>query len=195
MLRRAVRRVLPARVRPAARAFQRQAGVPAPDAKLEGGLPVLDIRGRLTVGRRLLCRTRLGQPPALYVAPGAELHIGDDVFLNFGCSVQANLSITIGDRSMIGDRATVMDTAYHEVAPGEGIETAPVVIGAAVWIAHGATVLPGVTIGDGSVVAAGAVVTKDVPAGVVVAGVPARVIREIGPFPAGYRRHGPFPPS
>jgi acetyltransferase-like isoleucine patch superfamily enzyme len=190
MLKRVVRRVVPTGLRDReGRAFARQAGVPAVDARLRGGLPILDVQGRLTVGKRLLTWTRLNSPPALYVAPGAELHIGDDVFLNFGCTVQANLSITIGDRSMIGDRATIMDTAYHEVAPGEGIVTAPVVIGNAVWIAHGATVLPGVTIGDGSVVAAGAVVTKDVRAGVVVAGVPARVVREIGPVPPDYRRH------
>jgi acetyltransferase-like isoleucine patch superfamily enzyme len=191
MLRKLVRRVVP-KPNPT-RAFERRAGVPAVDAQLKGGLPIVEVHGRLTLGKRLLAWTRLDSPPSLYVAPGAELHIGDDVFLNFGCSIQANLSITIGDRTMIGDRATLMDTAYHEVAPGEGVVKAPIVIGNAVWIAHGATVLPGVTIGEGSVVAAGAVVTKDVPAGVVVAGVPARVVREIGAVPPGYRRHGPFP--
>lgn len=194
MLRQAVRRVVLESTRDRARrAFARQAGVQVVDARLRGGLPHLDIQGRLVVGKRLLTWTRLDSPPSLYVAPGAELTIGDDVFLNFGCSIQADLSITIGDRTMIGDRATIMDTTYHEVAPGQGVVRAPVVIGDAVWVAHGATVLPGVTIGEGSVVAAGAVVTRDVPPGVVVAGVPARVVRSIGPIPAGYRRHGPFP--
>lgn len=175
------------------RRFARRAGIPIVAAKVKGGMPYVDNHGTLTIGARLLTWTRLDSPPALYVGPGAELHIGDDVFLNFGCSIQASASITIGDRSMIGDRATLMDTAYHEVAPGEGIVRAPIVLGKAVWIAHGATVLPGVTIGEGSVVAAGAVVSKDVPPGVVVAGVPARVVREIGAVPADYRRHGPFP--
>src|SRR3954447_13207173 len=74
MVPRGVRRVL------SARAFARRAGVPAVGAKLQGGLPYVDNHGTLTIGERLLTWTRLGSPPALYVAPGAELHIGNDVF-------------------------------------------------------------------------------------------------------------------
>ena len=111
---------------------------------------------------------------------GKNLTIGKNVFINSGCKFQDQGGITIGDGSLIGHNV-VMATVNH----GLSRETrhynyfSPITIGENVWIGANATILPGVTIGDYAVVAAGAVVTKDVEAGVVVGGVPARFIRNI----------------
>jgi acetyltransferase-like isoleucine patch superfamily enzyme len=89
--------------------------------------------------------------------------------------------LTIGDDVMIGPKVTLV-TSGHPVAPAErfkGVVMKPIVIGNNVWIGAAATVLPGVTIGDGAVVAAGAVVSRDVPPNTMAAGVPARVVKRL----------------
>lgn len=106
---------------------------------------------------------------------GAELKLGDS-FINSDCKVRCHKSITIGDGCAISHDFTVMDSNAHKLDGSRG--TAPVTIGDHVWIGTRVTVLPGVNIGDGAVVAAGALVTKDVPAGALVGGVPAKVIHE-----------------
>lgn len=106
---------------------------------------------------------------------GAVLTLGDS-FINSDCKVRCHDSITIGDGCAISHDFTVMDSNAHILNGSRG--TAPVVIGDHVWIGTRVTVLPGVNIGDGAVVAAGALVTKDVPAGALVGGVPAKVIHE-----------------
>ena len=118
--------------------------------------------------------------PPFYTDFGKNITIGKNVFFNTGCSFQDRGGITIGDGTMIGMNVTIA-TLNH----GLPLETrnitypSPVIIGENVWIGSNATILPGVTIGDNSVVAAGAVVTKDVPENTVVAGVPAKVIKKI----------------
>ncbi|WP_280136520.1 acyltransferase [Dyella japonica] len=111
---------------------------------------------------------------------GAELRIGNRVFMNYGASVYATHRITIGDHVLIADDVRIMDTDSHDVVdhakPGK---TAPITIGNHVWIGLRSLILKGVTIGDGAVVAAGSVVTRDVPPHTLVAGNPARVIRAI----------------
>lgn len=106
---------------------------------------------------------------------GAALTLGSS-FINSGCKVRCHESITIGDGCAISHDFTVMDSNAHRLDGSRG--TAPVVIGDHVWIGTRVTVLPGVTVGDGAVVAAGALVARDVPAGALVGGVPAKVIRE-----------------
>lgn len=106
---------------------------------------------------------------------GATLTLGNS-FINSGCKVRCHESITIGDDCAVSHDFTVMDSNAHKLNGSRG--TSPVVIGNHVWIGTRVTVLPGVTIGDGAVVAAGALVTRDVPAGALVGGVPAKVIRE-----------------
>ncbi len=111
---------------------------------------------------------------------GRNITVGKNVFINSGCRFQDQGGITIGDGSQIGHNV-VLATLNHEEDPAHRCKThsAPIVIGKNVWIGANVTVVPGVTIGDGAIIAAGAVVTKDVPANVVVGGVPAKIIRTI----------------
>lgn len=118
--------------------------------------------------------------PPFYTDFGKNITVGKNVFFNTGCSFQDRGGINIGDGTMMGMNVTIA-TLNH----GFSLETrnvtypSPVVIGDNVWIGSNATILPGVKIGDNSVVAAGAVVTKDVPANTVVAGVPAKELKKI----------------
>lgn len=111
---------------------------------------------------------------------GLNLQIGNNVFINQGCHFMDMGGITIGNDVMIGPKVTLV-SAGHPISPADrrSITTAPIVIGNNVWIGAAATVLQGVTIGDDAVVAAGAVVSRDVPEGTMVAGVPARVIKHL----------------
>ena len=109
--------------------------------------------------------------------------IGDGTFVNVGAVLLDVAPIEIGAACQIGPRVQLL-TATHPVDPGPrraGWESgAPITVADNVWLGGGAIVCPGVAIGRDSVIGAGAVVTRDVPAGVVAAGVPARVLREIG---------------
>lgn len=118
--------------------------------------------------------------PPFYTDFGKNISIGKDVFFNTGCSFQDRGGIHIGDGSLIGMNVNIA-TLNHglDMKTRNTTYASPVTIGKNVWIGSGATILPGVTIGDRAVVAAGAVVTKDVPEGTVVAGVPAKVVKTI----------------
>ncbi|MDE6597592.1 MAG: sugar O-acetyltransferase [Clostridia bacterium] len=118
--------------------------------------------------------------PPFYADYGQNITVGKNVFINSGCCFQDQGGIEIGDNVLIGQQV-VIATLNHELAPENRADMlpAPVKIGNGVWIGAHATVLPGITIGNGAVVAAGAVVTKDVPENTVVGGVPARVIKSI----------------
>lgn len=126
-------------------------------------------------------------PTKIEVGEGGRLVIGERGYINYGVDINASLSIEIGRNVRIGPLCSIVDDAMHEVDPSTGRTRAPIVIGANVWLGRGVMVLPGVTIGDNSVLGAGSVVTKDVPAGVLAAGVPARVVREVS-VPAGWLR-------
>jgi acetyltransferase-like isoleucine patch superfamily enzyme len=119
--------------------------------------------------------------------PGGSLTIGERVFVNQGATIVAYVSISIGDDCRIGDYVGIYDTDHHPVEQGAEVRQAPVVIGRNVWLGRGAIVLPGVTIGDHAVVGAGSVITSDVPARTLVAGNPARVVRELS-AEDGWRR-------
>ena len=111
---------------------------------------------------------------------GKNIHLGENVFINSGCKFQDQGGIYIGDRSLIGHNV-VLATLNHPLPPSQrsSLVPKPIHIEEDVWIGAGAVVLPGVRIGRGSVVAAGAVVTKDVPPMTVVGGVPAKPIKTI----------------
>lgn len=123
----------------------------------------------------------------LRVDAGGILTIGDRALINSGASIQCSQRVEIGHDLRMAAFATITDSDMHEVRPGEGVRVRPVRLGNDVWIGHGAIVLPGVALGDGAVVGAGSVVTRDVDANTVVAGNPARVLRAFQP-PGGRRR-------
>jgi acetyltransferase-like isoleucine patch superfamily enzyme len=115
-----------------------------------------------------------------YVNFGRFITIGKNVFINHGCSFLDMGGITIEDDVLIGPRVNLV-TENHPLDPSNrrALITQPIVIKRNAWIGAGATILPGVTIGENAVIAAGAVVSKDVPANTVVGGVPAKFIKTI----------------
>lgn len=123
--------------------------------------------GTLRIGRRV---TFLGGmiPTRITVHPGAYAEIGDESLFNYGGSLDVTHSLVIGKRCMF---ASMVRVGSPERSSG-----APIVVGDDVWIAHGATIMPGITIGDGSTVSAGTIATSDVPPHSLAAGIPARII-------------------
>lgn len=119
----------------------------------------------------------------IHVSSG-ELSIGDEVFINSDCRLACGGSIFIGSYCQIGARVS-FETVSHQLAPVENgrrpSDPSPIIVEDNVWIGSGAILLPGVTIGEGSVVAAGAVVANDVEPYTVVGGVPAKTIRVLEP--------------
>ena len=118
--------------------------------------------------------------PPFYTECGKNIFIGKNVFINFGCHFQDWGGIYIGDNVLIGSQ-TVLATINHGMLPNERSDNhpSPIHIGNGVWIGSHVTILPGVTVGDHAVIAAGAVVTHDVPANAIAAGVPAKIIKQI----------------
>lgn len=114
-----------------------------------------------------------------HVLGKGKLSIGSRSFINSGVMIDASLHVSIGKNCLIGDCVIIQDSNYHEIDEGSGVKTKAITIGDNVWISRNSIILPGVEIGDHSVVGAGSVVTKSVPARTLVAGNPARVIREI----------------
>ena len=121
-----------------------------------------------------------GMFPPFYTDCGKNITLGKHVFINSGCQFQDQGGITIDDGALIGPN-TVLATLNHGLAPSRrhDLFPAPIHIGKNVWLGANVTVLGGVTIGDNAVVAAGAVVTNDIPHNALAAGVPARVIRTL----------------
>lgn len=113
---------------------------------------------------------------------GGKLTTGTHCFINRSCHFDFNESIALGSHVVVGHHVSFI-TAEHQI--GDATRRAgplvgkPIVVGSGAWIGANATILPGVVIGSGAVVGAGAVVTKDVPPDVVVAGVPAKVLRKL----------------
>lgn len=116
--------------------------------------------------------------PPLYSDFGKNITLGKGVFINAGCHLQDQGGIFIDDHSLIGHNV-VLATLNHgfTVEDRGSLYPAPIHIGKHVWIGSNATILPGITIGDNSIIAAGSVVTKDVPANVVVGGNPAKYMK------------------
>lgn len=121
--------------------------------------------------------------PPFYTDCGKNITVGKNVFINMGCKFQDQGGIHIGDGALIGHNV-VLATLNHALDPNRRGDMTPasIRIGKNVWIGSNAAVLPGVRVGDGAVVAAGAVVRRDVPPNTVVGGVPAKVLKEITPI-------------
>ena len=113
---------------------------------------------------------------------GTQISLGDRVFINYDCIFLDVAPITIGDRVLIAPRVGLYTAGHPLVPEARAVDLEfgrPIVIEDGVWLGGGAVVLPGVTVGAGTVVAAGAVVTRDLPAGVLAAGNPCRVVRPL----------------
>lgn len=123
------------------------------------------------------------EPPLRSNWGGRHVHFGKNVYANFNLTLVDDTHIYVGDYTMIGPNVTLA-TAGHPILPALREEVyqfnLPVRIGRNCWLGAGVIVLPGITIGDNTVVGAGSVVTRDLPSGVVAAGTPCRVLREIG---------------
>lgn len=117
-----------------------------------------------------------------YFSRPANLAVGERAFVNRGCYLDLEAPITLHEDVVVGHGTTIV-TSRHTIGPArrraDGVTGRAVTVHAGAWIAARCVVMPGVTIGAGAVVASGAVVTHDVPPNVLVAGVPARVIREL----------------
>ncbi len=157
-------------------------------------LVVMDPGSSITIGGRFHAVSdarragiALYSPCKLRTMAGAELLIGDNVGLN-GTSITCRRRIEIGEGAMVAANVVIMDSDFHQQwppgdrwTPTATEEIEPVSIGRHVWIGVGSIILKGVTIGDNSIIGAGSVVTGPIPSNVIAAGVPARVLRRLGP--------------
>jgi acetyltransferase-like isoleucine patch superfamily enzyme len=152
---------------------------------VDGRHPVLITGGSITCERLFLrsktIRVEVG------AAKNGSLVLGNRVLINTGATVVANHSIVLGDHCLIGDLVAIFDSNHHSLEPSRPIRIAPVRLGINVWVGRSATILPGVTIGDHAVIAAGSIVTSDVPARTLVGGAPAKPIRSLN-IPDGWCR-------
>ena len=114
---------------------------------------------------------------------GHHVHLGSNIYANAGLKLVDDTHIYIGDCTMLGPNVTIA-TAGHPIDPtlrARGLQyNLPVGIGKNCWLGAGVIVMPGITIGDNTVIGAGSVVTKDIPSGVVAVGNPCKVLREVG---------------
>ena len=155
----------------------------------------LNGKGRVSLGENII----LGYPLAPQMGDGAillqaryegsQISIGDRTEISNNTSIIALDEITIGSDCLIADRVTIYDADFHELEPESRLpgtvrtesdgDVKPTVIGNNVWIGSCALILKGVTIGDGSVIGAGSVVTKDIPSNVLAVGSPAKVVKSL----------------
>ncbi|CAM4495075.1 maltose O-acetyltransferase [Paenibacillus endophyticus] len=135
-------------------------------------------KGRLIMGRNVSFHAK-PFPSAVTVERNAELIVGDNVFFNYGLDIGCTQSIRIGSNTIIGPMVNIIDTNFHPVDRSDNAKGKAIVISDNVWVGRGAVILPGVTIGANSVIAAGSIVTRDIPANVLAGGTPAKIIREL----------------
>jgi acetyltransferase-like isoleucine patch superfamily enzyme len=113
----------------------------------------------------------------LHTGKKGLLELGSHVYVNSGAHISATQHIQVGDHTKFAEDSYVCDTNFHATSPDAPARTAPIRIGRNVWIGRRAIIMPGVTIGDHAIIAAAAVVTKDVPPRSIAAGVPARIVK------------------
>lgn len=139
-----------------------------------------DVRELLSeiIGTKIEESTTVFSP--FYTNFGKFIAIGKNVFINHACSFLDMGGITIEDEVLIGPKVNLI-TENHPIDPSDrrALITKPILIKKRAWIGAGVTILPGVTVGENSIIAAGAVVSKDVPDNVIVGGIPAKIIKSI----------------
>lgn len=141
-----------------------------------------DVRKQLLKNLIPLQGIDLWIEPPFYCDYGSNIQVGNKVYFNFNCIILDVMKVEIGDNVLIGPSVQIY-TAMHPMnwkERAEGLEFAkPVTIGSDVWIGGGAVICPGVSIGHRTIIGAGSVVTKDIPAGVFAAGNPCRIIKKL----------------
>ena len=145
------------------------------------GRPAITIKGTAIIQDRVRMVSQI-TPIEIAVDKNAILEIGESAFINYGTSIAAMKHVKIGKNVLIGTYVNITDNNFHRVEPErrkELPESFPVCISDNVWLGTRVIVLPGVTIGEGSVIGAGSVVTHDIPPRVIAAGTPAKVIRPL----------------
>lgn len=143
------------------------------------GKPQVVNEGTMTIGDRVRLVSTVATLE-LVALPGGHLEIGENVFINYGSSLVSSTHVKIGKDVLIGTHVMVMDTDFHRVEDKSWDTSGkPVIVEERAWLGNRSIILKGVTIGHDSVVAAGSVVTADVPPRTIVAGVPAKVVRTI----------------
>ena len=154
-------------------------GTVPPTTQFDGPVQA-SVRAQLVMGEHC----RLGRGVFFETNGAGRIEIGAHVRINAGCIIVAYNLVSIADDCLIGEYVSIRDANHGaELEMPMRIQphsTAPIRIGKDVWIGRGVAVLPGVTVGDGAVIGANSVVNRDVPAGMIAAGIPARVIRSRG---------------
>ncbi|PJA30248.1 MAG: hypothetical protein CO189_00420 [candidate division Zixibacteria bacterium CG_4_9_14_3_um_filter_46_8] len=156
----------------------------------ESNFPLIMGYGSIYIGDRVRISGNANFFVSYKVNPDPTIEVGNDVYIGFRSIFSCAERITIGDRVLLAQGVSIYDNNNHPLDPEaraknmpvERENVAPVVIEDDVWIGSNATILRGVTIGKGAVVATGAIVSKDVPPMSVVAGNPAKVVKEIKPY-------------
>ena len=144
------------------------------------GRPSIRNQGVMVIGEKVRLASTIATTEL--VTDGGRLEIGHHSFINYGCSIVATELVQIGANCTIGTHVIIMDNDFHRLEPehrNERPESAPVIIEDNVWLGARVIVLKGIRIGTGSVVGAGSIVNKDIPARSVAVGNPARVIRKV----------------
>ena len=148
--------------------------------RLAGRMRVVN-KGRMVVGQRVQIVSTVATTE-FATGPDGTLEIGDRTYINYGCSFSAEQLVHIGANCQIGPHTMILDNDFHRIEPERRLElpeSKPVILEDNVWIGARAILLPGVTVGVGSCVGAGSVVTRDVPPRTFAAGIPARIISEL----------------
>ncbi len=149
-----------------------------PALRVRGGIPHIHNDGQMSFGEAV----RLRNEPArirLRTAPGGHIRLGSAVSLNSGVSMFSAISIEIGEGSRIGDNVALFDTSFHAVHEGDTPRPRPIRIGRNVWIGRNAIIMPGVSIGDHSVISAGSVVFENIGEKQVWRGNPAGFVKDV----------------
>ncbi len=144
------------------------------------------FQGRTRIGDRFMAEGTIAGV-MIKVARGGVLSVGNGVYMNSGSSIEVHHEVRIGDHVLMAPFTSIIDDDCHEAEPGTAQAKGPVIVGNNVWLGQNVVVLPGVEIGDGSVIGANSVVSRDIPPACFAAGAPARVIRKLE-IPDGWVR-------
>ena len=157
--------------------FKRYCDKVGEDFRLYGSC-IFNGSGAMVVGDSVMIKSPSHKKVEFHISEHASVSIGSGTFINRGTHISCSESIFIGRNCLIGDDCVLIDNDYHAVGDGRA-KSAPIILEDGVWLAIKVIVLRGVTIGEGSIIGAGSVVTRSIPPYTFAAGAPARVIRKV----------------